>query len=40
VENVLQDGWRTQDIYSAGKKLAGTREMGNAVVQKLLSLIH
>ena len=39
VENVLQDGWRTQDIYSAGKKLAGTREMGNAVVQKLLSLM-
>ncbi|GAB6270236.1 MAG: 3-isopropylmalate dehydrogenase [Smithella sp.] len=39
VKNVLQDGWRTQDIYSAGKKLAGTREMGNAVVQKLLSLM-
>jgi len=40
VAGVLKDGWRTQDIYSAGGRLAGTREMGDAVVQKLASLIH
>jgi len=38
VADVLKDGWRTQDIYSAGGRLAGTEEMGNAVVQKLASL--
>ncbi|PKN04130.1 MAG: 3-isopropylmalate dehydrogenase [Deltaproteobacteria bacterium HGW-Deltaproteobacteria-9] len=37
VAGVLKEGWRTQDIYSAGSKLAGTEEMGNAVVRKLVS---
>jgi len=39
VAGVLKDGWRTQDIYSTGGKLVGTEEMGNAVAQKLASLI-
>jgi 3-isopropylmalate dehydrogenase len=38
VADVLKDGWRTQDIYSAGGRLAGTEEMGDAVVQKLAFL--
>ena len=38
VAGVLKDGWRTQDIYSGSGRLAGTEEMGNAVVQKLASL--
>jgi len=38
VSDVLKDGWRTQDIYSAGGRLAGTEEMGNAVARKLASL--
>ena len=38
VAAVLKDGWRTNDIYSAGGRLVGTEEMGNAVVQKLASL--
>src|SRR5512145_2361117 len=38
VAGVLKDGWRTQDIQSAGGRLAGTDEMGNAVVQKMASL--
>ncbi|PKN10855.1 MAG: 3-isopropylmalate dehydrogenase [Deltaproteobacteria bacterium HGW-Deltaproteobacteria-5] len=37
VAGVLKEGWRTQDIYSAGSRLAGTEEMGNAVVRKLVS---
>lgn len=37
VADVLKEGWRTQDIYSAGSRLAGTEEMGNAVVQQLVS---
>jgi len=37
VADVLKEGWRTQDIYSAGSRLAGTEEMGNAVVRKLVS---
>lgn len=39
VADVLKDGLRTQDINSAGGKLVGTEEMGNAVVQKLLSQV-
>ncbi len=35
VADVLKDGWRTQDIYSAGGRLAGTEEMGNAVAGSL-----
>lgn len=40
VAEVLKDGWRTQDIYSAAGRLVDTKEMGNAVVQKLASLAH
>ena len=40
VANVLKDGWRTQDIYSAGNNLAGTLEMGNAVARELANLMH
>lgn len=40
VAAVLKDGWRTQDIYSEGGRLAGTREMGDAVARKLLSLVR
>lgn len=40
VAGVLKDGWRTQDIYSAGGNLAGTQEMGDAVARKLASLIE
>jgi 3-isopropylmalate dehydrogenase len=37
VADVLKEGWRTQDIFSAGSRLAGTEEMGNAVVRQLVS---
>ncbi|MDD4240836.1 MAG: 3-isopropylmalate dehydrogenase [Smithellaceae bacterium] len=37
VADVLKDGWRTQDIYSPGGRLAGTAEMGDAVLKKLIS---
>ena len=37
VADVLKEGWRTQDIFSAGSRLAGTKEMGNAVVRQLVS---
>ena len=40
VADVLKDGWRTQDIYSAGSRLAGTQEMGDAVARKLETLLH
>ena len=39
VADVLKDGWRTQDIFSEGKKPAGTKEMGDAVARKLADLI-
>ena len=39
VADVLKEGWRTQDIYSTGTKLAGTEEMGNAVVRQLVSRV-
>ena len=40
VKNVLQDGWRTQDIAPAGERTASTEEMGDAVVRKLSSLLR
>jgi 3-isopropylmalate dehydrogenase len=40
VAEVLRDGWRTQDIYTPGGRLAGTAEMGDAVMRKLSSLIR
>ena len=38
VEKVLNDGLRTGDIMQPGKKLVGTREMGDAVVAALNAL--
>ncbi len=35
VTQVLRDGLRTADIYTAGMKKVGTREMGDAVVARL-----
>jgi len=35
VEKVLNDGLRTGDIMQPGKKLVGTREMGDAVIAAL-----
>jgi 3-isopropylmalate dehydrogenase len=40
VANVLKDGWRTQDIYSTGSRLAGTQEMGDAVTRKIETLLN
>ena len=40
VADVLKDGFRTQDIYSAGSRLVGTQDMGNAVVRKLETLLQ
>ncbi len=39
VAEVLKDGVRTKDIYSDGKKLVGTKEMGDAVAVKLAQLL-
>lgn len=39
VAEVLKDGVRTKDIYSDGKKLVGTKEMGDAVAAKLAQLL-
>lgn len=35
VERVLNDGYRTGDIYSEGTRLVGTKEMGRLVVDNL-----
>ncbi|HVC11921.1 MAG TPA: 3-isopropylmalate dehydrogenase [Burkholderiales bacterium] len=35
VKKVLRDGYRTADIYTAGTKKVGTREMGDAVLAAL-----
>ena len=35
VHRVLDDGLRTKDIMSKGKKEIGTKEMGNAIISKL-----
>lgn len=35
VRKVLEDGYRTKDIYSEGSKLVGTREMGQLVVERI-----
>ena len=35
VEKVLDQGYRTADIFSAGMKKVGTAEMGDAVVAAL-----
>jgi 3-isopropylmalate dehydrogenase len=33
VEKALQDGWRTTDISSPGRRIVGTREMGRRIAQ-------
>jgi 3-isopropylmalate dehydrogenase len=35
VGQVLRQGWRTADIYASGQRLAGTAQMGDAVVAAL-----
>ena len=35
VQKVLEDGWRTDDIYSEGLKLVGTREMGDRIAANI-----
>ena len=35
VQQVLDDGYRTKDIMSIGKKEVGTKEIGNAIITKL-----
>ena len=35
VQNVLDDGLRTQDILSKGKKEVSTSQMGDAIISKL-----
>ena len=35
VQNVLDDGLRTKDIMSSGKKEVTTRDMGDAIISKL-----
>ena len=35
VQSVLEAGYRTRDIMEEGGKLVGTREMGNAVVERI-----
>ena len=35
VAETLKDGWRTQDIYSTGKKSVGTQQMGDEVVRRI-----
>ena len=35
VMQVLDDGYRTGDIYSEGMKLVGTKEMGDLIVKAL-----
>lgn len=35
VRQVLNEGWRTMDIMSEGCKLAGTKEMGDLIAEKI-----
>ena len=35
VQNVLNDGLRTKDIISKGKKEVSTSQMGDAIISKL-----
>jgi 3-isopropylmalate dehydrogenase len=40
VAQTIKEGFRTKDIYQRGKKLIGTKEMGNQVVKKLRKLLN
>ena len=35
VEKVLDQGYRTADIWTEGTKLVGTREMGDRILENL-----
>ncbi len=35
VEKVLDQGYRTADIWTKGTKLVGTREMGDRILENL-----
>jgi 3-isopropylmalate dehydrogenase len=35
VQHVLQGGYRTADLYTAGMKVVSTQEMGRAVAESL-----
>jgi len=35
VQKVLDDGLRTKDILSKGKKMVSTTQMGDAIISKL-----
>lgn len=39
VKKVLKNGYRTADIYSKGMKKLGTSEMGNKIVEEILSSV-
>ncbi len=36
VSDVLDEGWRSADIFSDGMKLAGTEQMGTLIVEKVM----
>ncbi|MCQ2969028.1 MAG: 3-isopropylmalate dehydrogenase [Clostridium sp.] len=38
VAKVLEDGYRTKDIYSEGTSLVGTRKMGQLVIERLMKV--
>jgi 3-isopropylmalate dehydrogenase len=40
VTQVLEAGFRTQDIFQEGKKLVGTEEMGNQTLRELEKLFN
>ncbi|HCO29067.1 MAG TPA: 3-isopropylmalate dehydrogenase, partial [Lachnospiraceae bacterium] len=35
VQKVLEEGYRTSDIFSEGKVLVGTREMGDRILERI-----
>jgi 3-isopropylmalate dehydrogenase len=35
IVKTLEEGYRTKDIYSAGCRLVGTSEMGDAILKNL-----
>ena len=37
VKEILQEGYRTKDIYTEGTKLVGTKEMGTLIANKVLA---
>lgn len=37
LENVLEKGYRTADIYQEGKKIVGCKDMSNAIVSEIIN---